>query len=161
MSDQNDQNEDAQSAPQENVPAGQPVGQSGQPIVDMPEEKVDAIVADLLGLRDPNVTVDIPQFLDLIKHSLSLSASEKKRVIDAAPTLSQHQFDELTKVFLDEREKFRELIVEHPEDVKKLVEKQQQDWIVLGDMYRIEFEKMMWEQQDDQKIDDIKKSLGL
>jgi len=141
--------------------SGQSSGQGWQPIVDMPEEKVDAIIGDLLGLHDPSVTVDIPQFLDLIKHSLSLSAAEKKRVIDAAPTLSQHQFDELSKVFLDEREKFRELVVEHPEDVKRLVEKQQSDWIILGDMYRIEFEKMMGEQQDDQKIDDIKKSLGL
>jgi len=138
--------------------------QEGQPegyMVDMPVEQVDAIISDLIGLHHPEVTVDVPQFLDLIKHSLSLSASEKKRVVDAAPVLSQQQFDELAKVFLDEREKFRELIVEHPEDVKKLVEKQQEDWIILGNMYRIEFEKMMGEQKDEQKVDDIKKSLGL
>lgn len=49
-------------------------------------------------------------FLDLLEHSLSLSVTEKKRVIDAVPTLSQFQIDELTKVFVDEREEFKKLL---------------------------------------------------
>jgi hypothetical protein len=47
------------------------------------------------------------------------------------PTLSQFQFDELNKVFTEEREKFRELAKEHPEDIKKLVAKQQAEWLQL------------------------------
>jgi hypothetical protein len=66
-----------------------------------------------------------------LKHSLSLNTVEKKRVVDAVPTLSQFQFDELKKVFTEEREKFRELAKEHPEDIKKLVAKQQAEWIQL------------------------------
>ena len=50
------------------------------------------------------------EFLDLLEHSLSLNVSEKKRVIDAVPTLSQFQIDELRKVFLDEREEFKKLM---------------------------------------------------
>jgi hypothetical protein len=60
-----------------------------------------------------------------------LNTVEKKRVVDAVPTLSQFQFDELKKVFTEEREKFRELAKEHPEDIKKLVAKQQAEWIQL------------------------------
>jgi hypothetical protein len=53
---------------------------------------------------------------------------EKKRVVDAVPTLSQFQFDELIKVFTEERGKFKDLAKEHPEDIKKLVAKQQAEW---------------------------------
>jgi methyl coenzyme M reductase alpha subunit len=75
--------------------------------------------------------VDVKDFLDLLKHSLSLNTVEKKRVVDAVPTLSQFQFDELKKVFTEEREKFRDLAKEHPEDIKKLVAKQQAEWLQL------------------------------
>jgi hypothetical protein len=63
---------------------------------------------------------------------------EKKRVVDAAPTLSQFQWDELTKVFTEERVKFRDLAKEHPDDIKKLLRKQQSEWLQLGDLYRAE-----------------------
>ena len=86
---------------------------------------------------------------------------EKKRVVDAVPTLSQFQFDELTKVFSEEREKFRELAKEHPEDIKKLVAKQQKEWIELWDLYQIELESKAKENENQSKIDDIKSSLGL
>lgn len=71
--------------------------------------QVDEIVLDLVKLHLPIVEVDEAEFLDLLKNSLSLNVSEKKRVIDAVPTLSQFQFDELKKVFVEERVKFREL----------------------------------------------------
>jgi len=45
--------------------------------------------------------------------------------------LTQFQFDELTKVFLEERQKFRDLAKEHTDDIKKLVEKQKNEWIEL------------------------------
>jgi negative regulator of sigma E activity len=95
------------------------------------ENEVDKIILDLLSLHSDEVKVDEEDFVDLLKHSLSLNTMEKKRVIDAVPTLSQFQFDELTKVFTDERTKFRDLAKEHPEDIKKLVAKQQSEWIDL------------------------------
>lgn len=105
------------------------------------------------------MSVDEAEFLDLLKNSLSLNVSEKKRVIDAVPTLSQFQFDELKKVFSEEREKFRELAKEHPEDIKKLLKKQQEEWVTLGEIYVNEQAKKEVENEDEQKIDDIKKSL--
>lgn len=123
--------------------------------------QVDEIVLDLVKLHLPIVEVDEAEFLDLLKNSLSLNVSEKKRVIDAVPTLSQFQFDELKKVFVEERVKFRELAWEYPEDIKKLLKKQQEEWMSLGEIYLNEQAKKEIEGQDEQKIDDIKKSLWL
>lgn len=125
------------------------------------EEEVDAIVLGLLKLHNEAVNVDVELFSDLLKHSLSLNTMEKKRVIDAVPTLSQFQFDELSKVFTEEREKFRELAKDHPEDIKKLLAKQQSEWLQLGDLYRAELENKTQEAENKAKEDEIKKSLGL
>ena len=95
------------------------------------EQEVDTIILELLMKHSSIVTVDEQIFMDLLKHSLSLNTMEKKRVVDAAPTLSQFQFDELTKVFTEERVKFRDLSKEHPDDIKKLLKKQQSEWIQL------------------------------
>ena len=125
------------------------------------EAQVDAIILDLMKLHSSSVTVDVPAFHDLLKHSLSLNTMEKKRVVDAVPTLSQFQFDELTKVFTEEREKFRELAKDHPEDIKKLLVKQQTEWIQLGDLYQAELENKAQEDENRKKEEEIKKSLGL
>ena len=123
--------------------------------------EVDIIVLDLIKLHLEEVVVGEEEFLDLLKNSLSLNVTEKKRVIDAVPTLSQFQFDELKKVFLEERVKFRELAGEHPEDIKKLLVKQQEEWLVLWDLYKAEQQAAEVQNEDEQKIEDIKKSLGL
>ena len=122
------------------------------------EQDVDALILSLIQKHSDEIEVDEKNFLDLLKFSLSLNTMEKKRVVDAVPTLSQFQFDELTKVFSEEREKFRELAKEHPEDIKKLVEK---EWIELWDLYQIELESKAKENENQSKIDDIKSSLGL
>jgi len=125
------------------------------------EAEVDTLVLSLLQKHSDDVKVSPEEFLDLLKHSLSLNTMEKKRVIDAVPTLSQFQFDELTKVFTEEREKFRELASEHPDDIKKLLAKQQSEWIQLGDLYQAEKENEGKQEEDQWKIDDIKSQLGL
>jgi hypothetical protein len=66
----------------------------------------------------PLTTFDEKNFMDLLEHSLSLSTFEKKRVIDAIPTLSQFQIDELVKVFEDERVEFRKLMPTEGEIIK-------------------------------------------
>lgn len=124
-------------------------------------EEVDAIVWELLWLHAEDVEVDVKDFLDLLKHSLSLNTVEKKRVVDAVPTLSQFQFDELKKVFTEEREKFRDLAKEHPEDIKKLVAKQQAEWLQLWDLYKAERANQEKQDEDSNKIDDIKANLWL
>ena len=66
----------------------------------------------------PLTTFTEMTFIDLLEHSLSLSTFEKKRVIDAIPTLSQFQIDELVKVFEDERVEFRKLMPTEGEIIK-------------------------------------------
>ena len=66
----------------------------------------------------PLTSFDEMNFIDLLEHSLSLSTFEKKRVIDAIPTLSQFQVDELIKVFEDERVEFRKLMPTEGEIIK-------------------------------------------
>lgn len=124
-------------------------------------EEVDSLIAKLLWRHAEDVKVDIKEFWDLLKHSLSLNTVEKKRVVDAVPTLSQFQFDELNKVFTEEREKFRELAKEHPEDIKKLVAKQQAEWLQLWDLYQAEMANEEKQAEDTSKIDDIKANLWL
>ena len=123
------------------------------------EAQVDSIIRELLALHSELVQVNIEEFHDLLKHSLSLSTMEKKRVVDAVPTLSQYQFDELTKVFTEEREKFRELAKDHPEDIKKLLTKQQNEWLQLGDIYKAELENKTLEDENKKKEEEIRKSL--
>ena len=123
------------------------------------EVQVDAIISELLTLHADTVSVDISSFHDLLKHSLSLSIMEKKRVVDAVPTLSQYQFDELIKVFSEERDKFRELAKDYPDDIKKLLAKQQTEWLQLGDMYKSEIENKAQENENQKKQEEIKKSL--
>lgn len=125
------------------------------------ESQVDKLVLELIKLHLDVVSVEEKEFLDLLKHSLSLNTMEKKRVIDAAPTLSQFQFDELKKVFIEEREKFRELSKEHPDDIKKLLVKQQKEWLQLGDLYTMEQEDTKKKEQDKKQIDDLKSQFGL
>ena len=125
------------------------------------EEQVDEIIKRLLDKHSASVKVDTDEFLDLLKHSLSLNTMEKKRVVDAAPTLSQFQFDELKKVFVEEREKFKSLSKEHPDDIRKLLVKQQTERLQLWDLYKAEEANSQKEEEDKWKIDDIKKNLGL
>jgi len=129
--------------------------------IKMEVSEVDSIVLALLKEHLEEVTVEEENFLDLLKHSLSLNTQEKKRVVDAVPTLSQFQFDELTKVFTEEREKFKELAKEHPEDIKKLLGKQQAEWVQLGDLYKSEKDNKLIEDEAKAKEEEIKKSLGL
>jgi hypothetical protein len=130
-------------------------------ILDISEVEVDKIILELLEKHSPRVTVVPKDFLDLLKHSLSLNTMEKKRVVDASPTLSQFQWDELTKVFTEERVKFRDLAKEHPDDIKKLLKKQQSEWLQLGDLYKAELENKAKQNEEQDKIDDIKAQLGL
>jgi len=125
------------------------------------EEQVDSIILDLLKNHSEDLNVDEEEFLDLLKNSLSLNTLEKKRVIDAMPDLSQFQVDELKKVFLEEREKFRELASEHPEDIKKLLIKKDEERLKLWDIYKTQKDKEETKLKDEQKINDLKKSLGL
>ncbi len=81
-----------------------------------PKTSNDGLVAKFMV--HPLTTFAEMTFIDLLEHSLSLSTFEKKRVIDAIPTLSQFQIDELVKVFEDERVEFRKLMPTEGEIIK-------------------------------------------
>lgn len=127
----------------------------------MSQSEVDALVLQKISKHQASIVLDKEFFLDLLKHSLSLNVAEKQRVIDSIPNLSQFQFDELIKVFLEERDKFRDLIKQHPDDIKKLLEKQKSEWIELWELYMIAEKTKKQEQEDKAKIDDIKSQLWL
>jgi hypothetical protein len=109
----------------------------------------------------PLTQFDEKVFLDLLEHSLSLSVYEKKRVIDAIPTLSQFQIDELTKVFEDEREEFKKLLPKEGDTIKDLVLKSREGWKQLYDIYLQEKKQKEKAGEEQAKIDDLKKSLGI
>lgn len=129
--------------------------------IQITEKEADKIILSFLKKYSEYVKVDIDKFFDLLKHSLSLNTLEKKRVVDAVPTLSQFQFDELTKVFTEERDKFKDLAKKHPDDIKKLLKKQQTEWLELWDLLISEEASKWKKEEDNKKIDDIKASLGL
>lgn len=112
-------------------------------------------------LVHPFTTFDEKQFLDFLEHSLSLSTFEKKRVIDAIPTLSQFQIDELIKVFENERVDFRNLMATEGEVVKWLVIKAQNEWEQLKDIYEDEERAAIQKLKDEQKTEALKQKLGL
>jgi len=61
------------------------------------------------------------KFIKLTENSLSLSIIEKFRVyVATTQNLNKKQWDELIKVFLEEKEKFKKIELEHPDDIKKL-----------------------------------------
>lgn len=88
-----------------------------------------------LALVHPLTTFNEESFIDLLENSLSLNVFEKKRVIDAIPTLSQFQIDELTKVFEDEREEFKKLMSTEAESIKDLFVKAKEGWKQLEEIY--------------------------
>jgi hypothetical protein len=145
-------------------PPAPPVGDMGGAPVPPPPPPRPKTSNDEIFQRflvHPLTTFDEKGFMDLLEHSLSLSTFEKKRVIDAIPTLSQFQIDELIKVFEDERVEFRKLMPTEGEIIKGLVVKAQNEWEQLKDIYVEEVKAQAVANADAQKAEDLKKSLGL
>ena len=115
--------------------------------INLTEKEVDSLVLDKILLHQESVLVDENYFLDLLKNSLSLSVLEKQRVIDSVPILTQFQFDELIK--------------EHPEDIKKLLNKQKKEWIEIGELYFISEKQEEQNKSNEKEIADIKAQLWL
>lgn len=112
-----------------------------------------------LSTVHPLSDFDEASFIDLLEHSLSLSVFEKKRVIDAIPTLSQFQIDELVKVFEDEREEFKKLLAKEGETIRELVVKAKEGWNQLRDIYLAEAVAREKAGEDQAKIDALKAAL--
>jgi len=105
----------------------------------------------------PNTTFDEKRFVQLLAGSISLTLTEKKRIIEAIPQLSQFQVDELIKIFEEEKGKFAELEKKHADQVKELEEKHKGSWEDLESQKEEEKKKG----EEEQEAEDIKKQLGL
>lgn len=116
------------------------------------------IFYDLASIH-PLSEFDEIYFLDLLEHSLSLSVSEKKRVVDAIPTLSQFQLDELHKVFEDEREEFKKLLSKEGDVIRDLVIKAKEGWDQLRTIYVDEQREYEKQSADSQKMNELKNLL--
>ena len=125
-----------------------------------PTEVLDNSIFLELSAVHPLSDFDEASFIDLLEHSLSLSVFEKKRVIDAIPTLSQFQIDELVKVFEDEREEFKKLLAKEGETIRELVVKAKEGWSQLRDIYFAERTAREKAGEDQAKIDALKAALG-
>ncbi len=119
----------------------------------------NAIFLELASIH-PLSEFDEVAFIDLLEHSLSLSVFEKKRVVDAIPTLSQFQIDELIKVFEDEREEFKKLLSKEGDTIRDLVVKAKEGWNQLREIYFAERTAREKANEDQAKIDALKASLG-
>lgn len=105
----------------------------------------------------PTTNFDDSYFIKLLAGSISLSIDEKKKIIEAVPKLSQHQIDELIRIFEEEIVKFEELAQKHFEQVNKLREEHKQAW----DKFEMENQQKNKVQEDQAKADEIRKQLGL
>ena len=164
-----------QAGDQGTAPSGaQPAGQKGdqKDLSGIMEENVDisGLVANagnqqqiqdfIAGVTippHPNTKFDEKNFVELLAGSISLTMTEKKRIIEAIPQLSQFQIDELMKIFEEEKAKFSELEKKHAEQVKEL-EKQHKG---TPEDQKAKAEEEAAKKKEEEEAEDIKKSLGL
>ncbi len=97
------------------------------------------------------------RFLQLLAWSISLSKSEKKKIIQSVTKLSQYQIDELMKIFEEEKSKFSSLDLKHKEQLRALESKHSADWESLEMEVMQEGEA----EEEEEAADDIRKSLGI
>lgn len=175
---------DSQDPTQQKGQGGQPAGaqpaggqtkggqQTGQDLSGIMEENVDvsSLVANagqnqqasqsLTQVKipaHPNTKFDEKKFIDLLAGSISLTITEKKRIIEAIPQLSQFQIDELMKIFEEEKGKFAELEKKHADQVAELEKQHAGSWQDLEAQKEEEAKKAAEAKQ----AEDIKKQLGL
>lgn len=105
----------------------------------------------------PDTKFDDNTFLMLLASSISLSKVEKKRIVDAVPKLKQWQVDELINIFEEEKKKFAQLSKKHVPQLEKLAKQHYEDWkdLEMGQ------EQQGKQEEEQQKADEIRKSLGL
>ncbi len=117
----------------------------------------DKFLQEIKIPEHPNTKFDDKKFVSLLAGSISLTFTEKKKIIEALPQLSQFQVDELMKIFEEEQQKFTELEKKHAEQVAKL-EKEHAD---NPEAEKAKAEEVAKQKQEGQEAEDIKKSLGL
>jgi len=121
------------------------------------QQQIQDFVASVKIPPHPNTKFDEKIFVELLAGSISLTMTEKKRIIEAIPQLSQFQIDELMKIFEEEKVKFTELEKKHAEQVKDLEEKHEESLVDE----KAKAEEDTKKKEEEAEAEDIKKSLGL
>ena len=121
------------------------------------QQSISDFIASVKIPPHPNTKFDEKVFVELLAGSISLTMTEKKRIIEAIPQLSQFQIDELMKIFQEEKGKFAELEKKHAEQVKEL-ENQHKDSFVDE---KSKAEEDAAKAKEDEEAENLKKQLGL
>lgn len=104
-----------------------------------------------------NTQFDEKKFLELLAKSISLTKTEKQRIIASIPKLSQYQIDELTRIFEEEQKKFFELNKKHEDQLKSIEEKHKNDWNDIELQAKQDDKK----KKDDEEAESLRKKMGL
>jgi hypothetical protein len=140
-----------------------PEKQMAPPQVKEPEKSANYTIGGKLpaklNVKVPTHSLDFDEqyFLKLLAGSISLTKDEKKKIIESVPKLKQRQIDELIRIFEEEKRKFAELSDKHVPQLQKLEAQHLEDWKDL----EMEQQKQVKASADEQKADEIRKSLGL
>ncbi len=121
------------------------------------QQSIADFIASVKIPEHPNTKFDEKNFVELLAGSISLTMTEKKRIIEAIPQLSQFQIDELMKIFQEEKGKFAELEKKHAEQVKQLEEQHKEGFVDE----KAKAEEEVAKAKEDQEAEDLKKKLGL
>lgn len=73
-----------------------------------------------------------PDLRDLLAGSVSLTANEKAKIIEAYPGLTRDQIEELLRIFEEERSKFESLHEKHGRQVRSLAVRAGVEWVKLA-----------------------------
>lgn len=121
--------------------------------------QLGALLPPVLRVKVPphSLQFDEQYFLHLLAGSISLTKDEKRRIVESIPKLKQTQIDELVRIFEEERRKFAELGEEHVSQLEKLARQHYEDWMDI-EMHQEQESKA---HEDQQKVDDLRKQLGL
>jgi hypothetical protein len=104
-----------------------------------------------------NTQFDEKKFLELLAKSISLTKTEKQRIITSLPKLSQYQIDELMRIFEEEQKKFSELNQKHEDQLKALEDKHKDDWNDIELQAKQDEKK----KTDDDEAAKLRKQMGL
>ena len=105
----------------------------------------------------PNTQFDEKKFLELLAKSISLTKTEKQRIITSIPKLSQYQIDELMRIFEEEQKKFSELNKKHEDQLKALEEKHKDDWNDI----ELQAKQSDKQKKDEEEAAKLRKQMGL
>jgi len=105
----------------------------------------------------PSTQFDEKKFLELLAKSISLTKTEKQRIITSITKLSQYQIDELMRIFEEEQKKFSELNQKHENQLKAIEDKHKDDWSDI-EMQSKQDEK---KKKDDDEATKLRKQMGL